>query len=86
MPAQFRSSFQVQGREEFTLVTKGQTWTANYVNGYLTGHGWIEFVAAHTLVTGNVLILSPDTNLTLYALVIGWNDHERIYDWYNMPM
>ncbi|KAH7864995.1 hypothetical protein Vadar_000921 [Vaccinium darrowii] len=82
MPVQFQTSFQVQGRKEFNLVTRERTWTANYANGHLTGYGWTEFVNAHTLATGYVLILSPDANLNLHALIIGWNDHKRLYEWY----
>lgn len=54
-----------------SLITKERIWIVDYVKDHLTGKGWIDFVAAHTLLTGNVLILSPDENLNLYALVIG---------------
>ncbi|XP_058214550.1 uncharacterized protein LOC131326021 [Rhododendron vialii] len=82
MPEHFKNSFQVHGREDFTLVCKDRQWIVQYVDGCITGHGWTQFLQAHLMIAGDILVLSPDICLHLHSMVFGWNDCERICNWY----
>lgn len=72
----------MHGHHRLTLVMKQKEWTVRCVNGYLTGVGWKDFVQVHKLRPSDVLIISPNINFVLHAMVHSLNDWERTYPWY----
>ncbi|KAG5532702.1 hypothetical protein RHGRI_027111 [Rhododendron griersonianum] len=74
MPDHFKNSFQVHGRQEFTLVCKDRKWVVQYVDGCITGDGWTQFLQAHLMIAGDILVLALDMYLHLHSMVFGWND------------
>ncbi|KAH7865546.1 hypothetical protein Vadar_008040 [Vaccinium darrowii] len=78
----FRNYCNMQGHQELNLVMKHQQWTVNYVDGFLTGPSWKDFIHVHNLKPFDILIISPDINFVLHAMVLHMNDWENIYPWY----
>ncbi|KAI8538654.1 hypothetical protein RHMOL_Rhmol09G0121500 [Rhododendron molle] len=66
----------------FMLVTKQRIWEIQHIAGYLVGHGWYAYVAAHTLRCHDTLIFSLDSHLRLRVLIFNEARRERTYDWY----
>ncbi|KAI8529914.1 hypothetical protein RHMOL_Rhmol11G0012000 [Rhododendron molle] len=66
----------------FMLVTRQRIWEIQHIAGYLIGHNWYAYVAAHTLRCHDILIFSLDSHLRLRVLIFNEAGRERTYDWY----
>ncbi|KAH7848774.1 hypothetical protein Vadar_007662 [Vaccinium darrowii] len=82
LPNMFKAVANVSDVQQVTLITKARTWKVKCVHGYLKGEGWSNFVAAHRLISGNLLIFSFEMRFGWHVLIFSKSGCERMYSWY----
>ncbi|KAH7858047.1 hypothetical protein Vadar_019482 [Vaccinium darrowii] len=69
LPNMFKAIANVSDLQQVTLITKARTWKVRCVHGFLKGKGWSTFVAAHRLMSGNVLVFSFEMSFGWHVLI-----------------
>lgn len=83
LPYSFNDYLVEYGVEELLLTSGTRTWRANCKRGTLEGPDWLEFLKAHSLEDGKIIVFNFDMDgRYLHVLIFGSNNVEQIYPWY----
>ncbi|KAI8536005.1 hypothetical protein RHMOL_Rhmol10G0221200 [Rhododendron molle] len=69
------------GLHRLCLTTGQSTWEVEYIDGFLVGQGWNNFIAAQNLRCYDTLVFSVDWELKMHARV--FDELEKTYNWYS---
>lgn len=69
LPDIFKKIATAKGLKVIRLLTNRRVWKVEYSGGYFRGEGWSSFVAAHKLVSADVLLFSITRNMRFHTLI-----------------